>query len=188
MRRAVLPSASLEIPMILPGILRLRSSFTAKYPGWGPPAPIGRPNRWTLPTAMSAPISPADFTMQRDKISEFKIDRTPASLNLVKNSVKLVRLPILSGFCTKTPQNWSAYYQGKFAIFPTTSSIPFPKQRVRITSRFWGKIDSEMKHLLRLGFAAAAYASDTASEQLVASSSSEAFEISMPVSSQIIVW
>ncbi|KAF4515932.1 hypothetical protein B566_EDAN000169 [Ephemera danica] len=41
-----------------PGIWRLNSSFVVKKAACGPPNPIGIPNRWLEPTAMSAPNSP----------------------------------------------------------------------------------------------------------------------------------
>ena len=50
--------ASLLIPMMRPGISLLYSSFAAKYAAYGPPNPIGIPQRCVLPKQMSAPHVP----------------------------------------------------------------------------------------------------------------------------------
>lgn len=142
-RRAVFPSASFEIPIILPGILRLSSSLTAKQPGWGPPKPIGRPNLQTPPTAISAPISAGLFTIVRDRMSEFKTAFTPCSFSLEKRLVQLVKLPKLSGFQQIKPQYSFASYHGKSAMGPITTSTPFPSVLVLITSIICGNIVSD---------------------------------------------
>ncbi len=58
MRKAGFPSASTLTPMILPGILLLKSSLAAKKAACGPPKPSGTPNLWLDPIATSAPNSP----------------------------------------------------------------------------------------------------------------------------------
>ena len=54
--------------MIRPGILRLYFSFTAMKAAWGPPNPMGTPNRCELPIATSAPISPGLNNIPDDEI------------------------------------------------------------------------------------------------------------------------
>lgn len=53
----------LVTPIILPGSSLRNSFLVEKNPAWGPPYPIGIPNRWLDPTAMSTPNSPGGRSM-----------------------------------------------------------------------------------------------------------------------------
>lgn len=65
----------LVTPIILPGI-NLRNSFLVeKNPAWGPPYPMGIPNRWLDPTAMSTPNSPGGRNMVSAKRSVAQVTR-----------------------------------------------------------------------------------------------------------------
>lgn len=57
-RNAASPATSRDTPTSRPGNIRSRPRRTARYPACGPPKPIGTPNRWVVPAAMSTPISP----------------------------------------------------------------------------------------------------------------------------------
>ena len=59
-RRAGRPASSTLTPTSRPGIERASFSETAINAAWGPPPPIGTPNRCAEPIAMSAPIEPAE--------------------------------------------------------------------------------------------------------------------------------
>jgi hypothetical protein len=63
----------LEIPIILPGILLFRASVVAKKAAWGPPNPIGTPNRYEFPKTMSAPYSFGVFVSVNASKSEATI-------------------------------------------------------------------------------------------------------------------
>ena len=59
-RRAGLPRLSMVTPIMRPGMRRAYLSEVAMNAAWGPPKPMGTPNRWADPTQMSAPQDPGD--------------------------------------------------------------------------------------------------------------------------------
>jgi len=61
-RNAGRPAWSVLTPTKRPGSVRAIDSVVAMYAAWGPPNPIGTPNRWADPIAMSAPREAADAT------------------------------------------------------------------------------------------------------------------------------
>ena len=65
----------LVTPIILPGINLRNSFFVEKNPAWGPPYPMGIPNRWLDPTAMSTPNSPGGRNMVSAKRSVAQVTR-----------------------------------------------------------------------------------------------------------------
>ena len=62
-----------------PGILRAYSGLVAMKAACGPPNPIGTPNRWADPTAMSAPNSPGGLMSVSASRSVAKTTSAPAS-------------------------------------------------------------------------------------------------------------
>lgn len=68
-RYAFLLFESIDSPIILPGISRLKKSLAAKKAACGPPYPSGTPKRCEFPNAISAPISFGLFNKHSDNIS-----------------------------------------------------------------------------------------------------------------------
>ena len=98
--------------------------------------------------------------------------------------VKSRSTPLVPGYWKIAPKTSEASRsEGR----PSTTSIPNGSARVRITSMFWGWHASSTKNFRDLDFDARS-AMVIASAAAVDSSSREAFAMSSPVRSQIIVW
>ena len=135
MRRAVLPCASTDTPMIRPGAERLSLSLNAKYAACGPPKPIGIPKRCVLPKAISAPMLAGDLSRTRLRMSLATMAYAPFSLTAEIMSVKSTTSPSLPTYWKYAPKKSPFLAVSKS---PTTTSKPKYLARVRITSRVCG--------------------------------------------------
>lgn len=123
--KANLLSASIDRPIILPGIFLTFFSRVEKKPEYGPPKPIGTPNLWAEPKQMSAPMSPGALTRVKAKRSEATTFTTlDYDLSILANSsVKSCRMPFASGVWTTIPKNSVGLYFSKNSeYFPTMTS------------------------------------------------------------------
>ena len=77
-RSAGRPAESMDTPTSRPGRARANSSRVAMNPACGPPKAMGVPKRWVVPTAMSAPMEPGEFTSTIDRGSATTMARPPA--------------------------------------------------------------------------------------------------------------
>ena len=183
MRNAGWPCRSTEIPMMRPGVERRNASRVAKNAACGPPPPIGTPNRWLLPTTMSAPSSPGERSITRASGSA----ATATSARCVRARATI---PARSGTPPPDPGYWTnmpKHGPSNSAAGRTSTSRSSGPARVRTTSMVWGwqsastknRSDSALPTRRAIAIASAA---------AVASSSSEALASSMPVRSMIICW
>ncbi len=85
MRKALFPFLSFEIPIILPGILRLYFSVVAKNAACGPPKPKGTPIRCEEPKTTSAPHSPGG-------VSNVKLSKSVATAIGILYSLDLLTM------------------------------------------------------------------------------------------------
>ncbi len=185
-RRAGLPSASLERPMIRPGRKRLWASPVAKKAACGPPKPIGTPNRWLLPMAMSAPNSPGGVSRVRASRSVATVTRAPAAWARSQRARWSRRAPSVAGYWSSAPTTLGP--KAKASGSPTVTSMPRASARVWTTAIVCGWQRWSTRYTGRPSCLVTATVRYIASAAAVASSRREALATGRPVRSATTVW
>ncbi len=161
--------------------------MVAKNPACGPPKPIGTPKRWDEPTTISAPISPGGVSSARLSGSAATMAKAPSRCAASISPRRSRTCPVEPGYCSTIAKQPVAATAALLPASKSTTLIPSGQARVAITARVCG-CTSEATAITSLFALAVACAMCIASAAAVASSSSEALAISMPVSSQTMVW
>ena len=183
------PARPCETPTSRPGIRRLCASRVARKPACGPPKPSGTPKRCAEPTAMSAPNSPGGRSSVSASKSAATIDQRAGRVRLLRRSARS-RAPRRSYRDTAAARR-RAFSPRQIERRFVADSPRSPSGSARVCTtcdrlRMAAARDED-------AFAASASlqiacAMCIASAAAVASSSSEAFAMSSPVRSVIIVW
>ena len=136
---------------------------------------------------MSAPISPGGVSSARDSGSAATIASASTSCAASISSDRSRTAPVVPGYCSSTAKGLAAPIAARSPGATSTSVMPTACARVATTARVCGcrsvATATTSEPLLLTACAIA-----TASAAAVASSSREALAISMPVSSQTMVW
>ncbi len=184
-RYAGLPSASRDTPTRRPGSIRSNPERTARYPAWGPPKPIGTPNRWVVPAAMSAPASPGGRSSVNASRSAATHTSAPTPWAAATSGAWSRTAPDAPGYCTCRPKNSAG--SSSTSRSSTRTSMPSGCARLAITAMVCGNASASTTYtglLLRDARRARVIASAAA----VPSSSIDAFAVARPVRSVTIVW
>mmetsp|Transcript_4043 Transcript_4043/g.12145 ORF Transcript_4043/g.12145 Transcript_4043/m.12145 type:complete len:264 (+) Transcript_4043:913-1704(+) len=186
MRSAGFPCWSMLVPMTLPGMILLYLSAVARKAAWGPPYPMGTPNLWEDPMAMSAPNSPGGVSMVKASrsVAMTTLAFTPWAASMTEPYS--FRDPSVAGDCRSTPHT-SLPLKSKSASEDTMHSRPSPSALEAHTAMVWGWHLSETRNFGFLPLAMALHMV-MASAAAVDSSSSEEFAKGNPVRSEIMVW
>ena len=156
------------------------------YAACGPPKKNGKPKRWVLPTATSAPNSPGDFNRVKASKSATTVTRALRSL-----------AALISGSISRSWPSWAGY--AKTTPYRSPSGSPSEKSvitngmssicaRPRTTEITCGRQRESMAKKPFFTLRLARCIITTASATAVASSSREALAISRPVSSMTVFW
>ena len=135
-RRAGRPASSTLTPTSRPGIERASFSETAINAAWGPPPPIGTPNRCAEPIAMSAPIEPAERRSTAASGSMSTTQRAPLSCTVSITDDRSRIPPVDDGKEKRAPNTPSS--AARVASSPDTTEIPVGSARVCRTARICG--------------------------------------------------
>ena len=159
----------------------------------GPPFPIGTPKRWLLPITTSAPWEPA-LSMSTAASGSVATITSSFKACAASTSARIDRAaPLLPGFEMssangRSPSRGDAARCSNSATGAITRVMSSGSARVFSTSIVCGCVSASMSTRLPSATLLTACASVTASAAAVASSSSDAFAISIPVRSQMAVW
>ena len=184
-RSARRPSLSTETPTRRPGSERRLSSRTAMNPAWGPPKPSGTPKRCAEPTTTSAPHSPGGASSVSASRSAVTHTVVPAPRRRSASAAWSRTAPDDPGYASRTPKH--SWAPRSVSGSPTTSFTPSGSARVCNTSMTCGWQSASTKNVSP-GTLDRRRARVIASAAAVASSSSDALAMSIPVSSATTVW
>ena len=134
MRRADLPAASRETPMIRPGIILTRASRTAMNAACGPPLPRGTPKRCAEPIAMSAPKAPGEAIKTSASGSQPTVTTAPRDFSVSMTPLRSRTRPSVSGFCKWAPKQASPASSAICSAVARSTVMPSPCARVRSTA------------------------------------------------------
>ena len=114
------------------------------YPACGPPKPSGTPNRWLVPTAMSAPISPGERSRVSASRSAATTASAPRSCAAAIIGPWSRTWPLAPGYCSSTPKNSSSGRPADRSA--TRTSMPIGSARVCSTARVCGSTSASTRN------------------------------------------